>query len=403
MTRMYPPCYALCLFAACIALAGAADFDELLGGGEEGGDDILLELDGEKRVTPDQWKERMGQALRETRPAARRTQVTELLRIMVRQKDIILLPREFNTFVDAVLASVTDEYLTAFIPKLLEPGENLQFDPAAQTSLNLGIRFTLTTGNASFEQLASLLKQYKSFVDLEWLLPALGRTGGAKALPLVRPHRNDRAIIPVGNVQNIRRTECAAVLACAYAGEQEAVEIILTWYEQDFLNRPIFAFHVTWALQEGLKPDYEKLDYVQHRISQAERLFDFLGEKALPDLITRANRDLSVSLTDYLTRRMSRASGEQFAPFLPLMDHPSIIVKQKVLAAVLDRGTDAAKTVVTGKVAAFLRSDRGLERFFAAEALWRLDRAAHRDAVLAALSRETSPSVRLRMQALTRE
>jgi hypothetical protein len=283
---------------------------------------------------------------------------------------------------------------------LLKVDDNISFDLTAQRRLNLGIRFVLAVGGASFEELDAIFNRYRDVVDLEWLLPALARTGGARALPILQAYRADGSIIPLGNYQNIRAVPCAAVLGCAYAGDAAAFETILKWYEEDTISQPRFAFSIQWGIGEGIKPDYRLLDFCEHRMLQAERLFAFRGASALPGLIERANRDLPVSLIGYLTRRIDETSGVALSPFAALLEHPCAEVKQHVLAAFLERGTSEDRAAVLGKVGALATSARGTDRLFAAEAGISLD-PVRRPAILQeALRRETNPAVRRRIEML---
>jgi len=375
---------------------GADDIDRVLGGTrKEESIDVLL--DGAKPANQKDFQARLAAALVQKDPAVRRKQLTELVEVLVRSDGILLPPRDWNAFADAVLAGVDRPALAAFAPKLLRAPENIQFNVSAQSRLNLGLRVALMAGGASFERLKAIHDQCGSVVDLEWLLPALARAGGSKALPILARYRDDAGIIPLGNSQNIRRPACAAVLAAAYAGEKEALERILAWYEEDYVNRPRFAFNVAWSLQEGLKPDYALLDYCQHRLAQAERLLDFLGKDCLAELIARANREGSISLTDYLCRKMEAAGAGDLPVFVQLLEHPSVIVKQHAVQALLERGDAGLRRIADQKLQAFRSSPRGIDRFFATKTLMFLDRARDEALLDEAIQSERNDAVRRRL------
>lgn len=387
-----------CVVLLCLpGLALAADDIDRVLGGTTKDESIDLLLDGAKPVNQKDLKMRMTAALAQKDPVARRKQLTELLDFVLRAHDLLLPPRDWSAFTDAVLASVDRPALAACAPKLLRVPENIQFNVSAQLRLNLGLRLALAAGGVSFDQLKSLHDQHATVLDLEWFLPALGRAGGAKALPILARYRSDASIIALGNSQNIRHTACAAVLAAAYAGDKDALAKVLAWYEEDYVNRPRFAFYVTYAIQEGMKPDYALLDYCQHRIAQAERLIDFLGKDFLAELITRANREASLSLTDYLCRKMETASPADLPAFVPLVEHPCVTVKQHVVQALLERGDTGLRQLAGQRLQALRSSPRGIDRFFAVESLLLLDRS-HGDALLdEAISHERNDAVRRRL------
>lgn len=383
----------------CFGGSGAyAQAVDVLGG--NGDDDVTGILDPQEKVSQKDWNDRLAAALKVPHKAARAKELTELLDILLGQKDLVALPRERDRFADALMDSLPVEELRSRIASLIQPSANLQFDPAAQSRVNLGLRFAVKTGGASFEHLKRLLESYESQLDLDWLLPALGRTGGAQALPLIAKYRQDQVIIPVWNPQNIRKIPCAAVLAAAYAGDKEALEKILGWYEDDTVNRPTLAFQVAWAIGEGMKPDYSLVDFVNHRMRQAERLLDFLGDPFLKTLIERANRDLSVSLADYLMYRMGSSPPERLALFVPLLEHPCDAVRKRVLAQLLDRGPAPLPAEAMAKVRSFLTSPRGLDRLFAAEMLADYGSVTASKDITAAIAAETCEPVRERLRML---
>ncbi len=379
----------------------AEGLDDLIAGPDKDLSTALL-LDAAEPVSQKEFETRMAAALKQKDAAIRRKQLSELIGILVQTEDIVLLPRDWRAFAEAALTTVDPATLSANAIKLLKAPENIQFDLSAQSRLNLGIRFSLAGGGVPFETLKGIYDRCKhaDWIDMEWLLPSLARAGGAPALPLVTPYRSDASIIPLGNEQNIRRVPCAAVLACAYAGDTNAMGKVLAWYEADTLNRPRFAFYVAWGISEGMKPDYVLLDYCQHRIAQAERFLDFLGKERIPDLIVRANREASISLTTYLTRKMEAAPPAELPLFLSFAEHPDLLVKQRALLLFLDRGDAALRETANARLRALLKSPRGTDRFVAAETLAFTDRANRAALLDEAIARETNPSVRLRLDAL---
>ena len=389
---------AVALYCSPLALRGQ-DLDELLGGAGEAGE---MGLEEETRVTQDEAEAQLRAALQEPDAGRRQAALLALLDSLLKYSDIVLLPRDFDRFFAGLTAVSSSEALRVYVPRLLQTGDDLRFDLAAQARLRIGVRLALAAGGTSLEELRGILDCCADFADLEWLLPALGRAGGAAAIPLVMPHRQDAAIIPLGDHQNIRRIPCAAVLACAYAGDEEAFETILEWYEQDVANLPRFAFYVQWARQEGLDPrnSIALRDYCHHRILQAERLLAFRGPVAIPELVSRANERLSASLTSYLMQGLDRASAEGIPEFLPLLRHPSVVVKERVLSVLLERGSAAVEGALRAGVEEMLHSPRGLDRLFAVEAAQGLGDARLWDLARQTIEREPNLAAKRRMLAL---
>jgi len=359
-----------------------------------------LGLEETERVTQDQFLERLDNGLRERDPTNRRTALLGLLDVLLRNDNIILKPRDRDRFAAAVLEAASPADLQPYAAKLIVPGNNLAFDLGAQARLNLGIRFALVTGNASLEQLTGLLKQHEKLVDLEWLLPAIGKTGGADTLPLLQRYRQDQTIIAMGNYQNIRRVPCAAVLACAYAGDESALQLILDWYEQDVTNLPRFAFYVQWGRQEGMDTRTSEIlvAYCQHRISQAERLLEYLGTDRLPALIERSGNEFRISLTGYMLRQLRQTNDpDVLAAYMPMLDHPSTVVKQQVFTVFANSGNTELRDQALKKVYALLRSPHGTDRFFAVTTLWSTADADLRRELQEQIDAETNLAVKRRL------
>lgn len=381
---------ALLLPAGRLAAQGLDDmFDEKR--------DDQIKLDAEDRISADEVRARVKKAVAEAEPSKKRKALPAALKLVARRGDVVFQPREWNAFVDELLDNVPPRDLRPFVRELLKLKDKMAFDPSAKTRFNLGIRLSLVAGGASFDELVDILKTQATQVEMEWILPVIGRAGGAKALPILRRYRNDKSIIPLSNYQNIRPAACAAVLGCAYAGDQAAFDKILAWYDRDFIDRPRFAFYVAWSIQEGMKPSYVLVDYCQHRIRQAERLLNAQGPKLVPSLIERANDELLVAMPDYLLRRLARAPREELPLYLGLLDHPSIMVKQRVLDIFLTRGDDGVKAQTMAKVRALLKSERGLDRFFAVRTLRMLAPDRDRAMLDRAVENEPNPAVRYRL------
>ena len=384
----------LAMLAARGPLCGAG-LDDLLGGD---GDDIGVLL-GDKPVSQEEFETRLTKALRQNDAAVRRKELAELLGIFVRTRSIVPAPRDWKAFCDALLETADPVLLVDAAKKLMAATENLQFDLAARARVNLGIRFANAADGVPFEQLKTLHDRFKGggLLDLEWLLPALGRAGGAAALPLIDPYR---AKIRPGDVARLRGVPCAAVLAAAYAGDSNALERVLGWYEADVTDLPGAAFNVAWAIQEGLKPDYSNVDYLTQRIAQAERLLDFKGPEYLPALVARANRDASVSLTAYVIAKMDAADAAGLPRLLALADHPCVLVKQRALVAFFERGDQALRQEAVARTRALLDAPSGADRFMAAETLRLLGVEDASRLIGQRLARETSPTVRRRLETL---
>ena len=380
---------------------GADDLDSLIGGdrGKAAADDeITAVLDNQKPVTAEEMKKQMAAAMAETDAARQAKLFDAALASFIRCKDIVPESREVQLFMEALVDKASPEAMRSYAAKLLAARKQ-SFDPGAWMKLNLGVRLAFATGSgATLDDLKDLLATQADRLDVEWLLPAIGRIGGPAALPILQPYRSDNAIIPLGNVQNIQRVPCAAVLACAFAGDTNAFEKVLQWYEEDRIDLPRFAFYVSWAKLEGLKPDYVLLDYCQHRIHQAERLLDVVASKQLSDLIARTNRDMSRSLTGYLFKRLESAPPEDLPKYVSLLDHPSILMKRQVMDKLLESGSESVRQEAMRKLNALLKSPRGLDRFFAAETLWQIDPKANRSVLDQVVKDDPNETVRRRLQ-----
>lgn len=376
--------------------------EDLLPAEEDDGFDELL-IDEEDRVSEAELLKRMERAITELGPGKKRTQLLRVLKVLVHRKDIVVGPRRLAKFRNALLESAAADELRPYVPKLLKLEDADVFDMGARGWLNLGVQLSVAAGGAPFAELKTILDKRRDIIDLEWMLPALGRAGGKKALSVLRPFRQDRGIIPLGNVQNIRRVPCAAVLGCAYAGDSKAFEMTMEWYEQDYAARPRFAWYLQWAKQEGHKitdRSYALLDYCEHRIKQAERLLDFVLDGKLSQFIEWANRDLRIGLTDYLVRRLGRAAPEQLPRFAGLLAHPSLIVKRQVLKAFLEYGTVEQRTEAMRRIRDMLTSRRSLDRLFAVETLLVLDTDDGQRILTEAIGREANQALRFRFEGL---
>jgi hypothetical protein len=334
--------------------------------------------------------------------AVRRRQggpLVEPLRLVCTCRDAFITPELLTSFTDALLTYGEREDVVKFVPRLLRSSD-VTFSPPAVARLNLGVKLALVHGGASFEELKGILGV--KAVDLEWLLPALGKVGGAQALPLIQKYREDKTIIPLGNEQNIRAVPCAAILAAAYAGEDAARETILRFYEEDVVNLPRFAFYVEWGLREGIPVGGARrlLGFCQHRIRQAERLLDFLGRGGLPTLIRKANEQGSISLTGYLVRSLQNAPRERVADYWGLLEHPAILVKEKVLERLLESGDGAVRGRILEMLRSLVTSPAGTDRLFAVDTLMDLDPEDGRRILVEALAREANVAVKVRLEDL---
>jgi|ETNmetMinimDraft_15_1059895.scaffolds.fasta_scaffold08021_2 hypothetical protein len=386
-----------CLTSSTLS-AEALLFDE----DEEEIDELFGEGD---RVSETELLKRLKLAVTELNASKKREQLLSALSVLTRQKEIVVPPREMAKFRNALLETASSDALQPFVPKLLKIDDADLFDVGARAWLNLGIQLSVAAGGASFSELNSLLKNRRDIIDLEWMLPSLGRSGGKKALRVLRPFRQDQSIIPLGNVQNIRRVPCAAVLGCAYAGDREAFDLIMEWYEQDYQNRPRFAWYLQWAKQEGYKitdRSYALLDYCEHRIKQAERLLDFVIGNKIPEFIERANTEMRIGLTDYLIRKLSAAKDKELPLFAGLIRHPSIIVKRQVLETFLNHGSSQQQEEMMHQIRDMRKSRYSLDRFFAVETLWMLYGKQSQQVLIEAIEEEKNQALRLRFRQLRR-
>lgn len=360
------------------------------------GDDVL-----EKAVTPHELEAQMRKAMTATEQKHDCAPLLECLDILVRQAETSVSPEMNVAFAEALLKHGRAKELAPQVPVLLQFGQK-DFSPVAAAKLNLGIKLALVFGGATFHDLRQL--QNLQGVDLEWLLPALGKTGGAAALPLIQKHRSDAVIIPLGDVQNIRPVPCAAILASAYTGDEAAVKKILEFYEEDTTNLPRFAFYVSWGLSEGLNVAGARqlLAFCQHRANQAERLLDFRGRRHLPELIAAANDTGSLALTGYVVKSLQRAAADQVVDYLPLLAHPVPIVKAQVLDRILEGNDTALRAKAFSRLREMTTSGSGADRVFALESLLLCLPDEGRQLLPPALARETNCAVRVRLEDLQR-
>jgi hypothetical protein len=323
----------------------------------------------------------------------------EPLKLLCTSQDAFVAPELLTWFTDALLSYGRREDMVKFVPRLLKSSD-VTFSPPAVARLNLGVKLALVYGGASFTELKGLLGV--KAVDLEWLLPALGKAGGTQALPLIQKYREDKTIIPLGNEQNIRPVPCAAILAAAYAGDDAARDTILAFYEEDVVNLPRFAFYVEWGLREGLPVGGSRrlLGFCQHRIRQAERLLDFSGRACLLALIERANEKGSISVTGYLVRSLQDAPRERVMDYWGLLEHPAVMVKEKVLERLLESGDGAVRERIMERLRSLVRSPMGTDRLFAVNTLLALDREEGRRVLVEALAREVNVAVKVRLEDL---
>jgi hypothetical protein len=362
-----------------------------------------LTLDEEPSVLTDAaFTERLEQAVTAATGADRRSRLLGLLADLAAAPELIILPAQLTQLTDALATSTQPGDWQEHVPTLLASRHADAFSPAATPRLNLGIRLVVLGGGAPLAVLKELLAERPARADLEWLLPATGRVGGAAALPLLRPHRQDVAIIPLNNGQNIRRVPCAAVLGAAYAGDTDALNMVLRWYEADVKDLPRFAFYVQWARREGQKPDTALLAYCQHRLLQAERLLRSRRDQLLVTGLWQ--QPAYPALAAFFVRDLRTRSGAEMRPYLDLLAHPSIVARHQVLAAILARGDAETKSAALGRVRAILQPaygtsqamPGGMDRLFAAEALVLLDGSLPKGMI----EREPNPAVRRKLQEL---
>ena len=280
------------------------------------------------------------------------------------------------------------------------------WSPSDTNVANFGVRVAFLFGDGSL--LRSLLELLKnSSIDQEWLLLALGRAGGPKALKAINRFRKDESIIPLGNHQNIRAVPCAAIAGAAYAGDQSAREMLLEFYEQDTVNLPRFSFYVSWGIMDGqpaaaIRQAKRLRDYCAHRIWLAEVYLDSQTGSDLEALVARATGTNSRSLTSYLVKRLER-SPESVRSYWGLLDHACIVVKERVSEALQGTNDPEIGPELRSKIKEFLSSPYGIERAFAVEELMDLDPVRGRELAGEFLKTEPNDLVREKIVRLLRQ
>ena len=271
------------------------------------------------------------------------------------------------------------------------------WSPSDTNVANFGVRVAFLFGDNSL--LRSLLELLNNnSIDQEWLLPALGRAGGPKALKAINRFRSDEAIIPLANHQNIRAVPCAAITGAAYAGDQSAREKLLDSYEQDTVSLPRFSFYVSWGIMDGqpaaaIRQAKRLRDYCAHRIWLAEVYLDSQTGSDLEGLVARATGTNSRSLTSYLVRRLERSPGTARS-YGGLLDHACIVVKERVSEALLATNDSEVTAQLRSKIEELLSSPYGIERAFAIEELIDLDPGRGRELARELLKAEPNDLVR---------
>ena len=293
----------------------------------------------------------------------------------------------------------------AAIQKLLSRDRPV-WSPSDTNVANFGVRVAFLFGDSSL--LRSLLQLLNNnSIDQDWLLPALGRAGGPKALKSINRFRKDESIISLGNHQNIRSVPCAAIAGAAYAGDPSAREKLLEFYEQDTVNLPRFSFYVSWGIMDGqpaavIRQSKRLRDYTAHRIWLAEVYLDSQTGSDLEALVALATGTNSRSLTSYLVKRLERSPGT-VRSYWGLLDHACIVVKERVSEALQGTNDPGIGPELRGKIKELLKSPYGVERAFAVEELMNLDPGRGRELAKEFLKVEPNALVREKIARLLRQ
>ena len=280
------------------------------------------------------------------------------------------------------------------------------WSPSDTNVANFGVKVAFLFGDGS--ALRSLLELIDNHsIDQEWLLLALGRAGGPKALKSINRFRKDESIISLGNHQNIRAVPCAAIAGAAYAGDPSAREKLLEFYEQDTVNLPRFSFYVSWGIMDGqpaaaIRQAERLRDYTAHRIWLAEFYLDSLTGSDLEALVAQATGTNSRSLTSYLVKRLERSPGA-VRSYWGLLDHACIVVKERVSEALQGTNDPGIGPELRGKIEELMKSPYGVERAFAVEELMNLDPGRGRETAKEFLKAEPNALVREKIARLLRQ
>ncbi|MDA1139884.1 MAG: hypothetical protein O3B01_15020 [Planctomycetota bacterium] len=281
--------------------------------------------------------------------------------------------------------------------------ERAVLSPSDINVLNFGVRLSLLFGGPKLANVLTRLAGNDA-VDKEWLLPAIGRIAGPKSLALINRYRSDASIISLGNHQNIRAVACAAIIGAAFAGEADAKGKLLAFYEEDVVDLPRFSFYVTWGITDGqpasaIRQAERLRDYCAQRIWLAEHYLDSLNTADLEQLVGLAVQSNALSLTTYLVRRLER-SPQELNSFVSLLDHACIIVKARVAEAILRSKDTTAQQKLEKKLHALTQSVFGIERAFAVEQIYDMNREQGLSAAEKLLATEPNELVRIQIQEL---
>ena len=384
------------IFLLLILLSGRApgqDLDDLVDGDAELQDSIdLAEDDAEKEKI---IKAAVAKALKD------RSGFDTIIEVMSVEPELFP-PERLAQLTSAITKHGKQSELAGSLVKLLST-ERAALSPSDINVLNFGVRASLLFGGPKLAKLLIRLVGNDA-VDKEWLLPAIGRIAGPKSLPVINRYRSDVSIISLGNHQNIRAVPTAAIIGAAFAGEADAKGKLLDFYEQDVVDLPRFSFYVTWGITDGqpasaIRQAERLRDYCAQRIWIAEHYLDSLNAADLEQIVGQAVQTNALSLTTYLVKRLER-SPQELNSFVSLLDHASIIVKARVADAILRSKDEAARQKLEKKLRLLTQSEFGVERAFAIEQIYDMNRKEGLSAAEKLLISEPNELVRLKLQGL---
>ena len=378
--------------------------DELdLGDDENTDQDLMDMLEDKPKLTATQVKAEVAKAQRITDPSKKSQALLKALKCILDIGEPVLLPRKLDLFLNDVIQNVSAKQLTPVINDLLKlsANEDLSFNPNAVIKLNIGLRLLLISDKPDFRRIKKVYDTCRSQMDMKWLLPLLGKSGQKKALPLIKPYLSKRPLMKVTHYTHIRPVPTAAIYANAYTGNQKAFQQALDWYERDINDLPIQSFYVAWAIQEGMKPNYKIVDFMNYRILMAETLLDSLDKKQKAVLIKKACDEGSLSLTTFFMKSLVKAPLTDIPIYLQLLKHPSLIVKQQVYDIL--KKNNKIDATVKQTITEMKRSDQSIDRLFAIQILTELDPPQKEKLLLEAIQKEQNPTLKQRFTRILNE
>ncbi len=375
---------AICSLALSATADGWTLSDSEFSPGELPTEDLLGET-----VSVEALDANIESALTAARKTGDASALLKQLDVIIRKIDLLPSLDIFEKFTDALLTCGRAGDMASRTPLLLKYA-GIEMNPSATAKFNLGIKMALCFGGAGFNDLRYLTRIRG--VDLDWLLPALGKTGRENALPLIKSYDTNNSL---GR---------AVALGSAYAGDTNALQIVLDIQDRDILNlkgsNKSTLYHLLIGQQRQAEGTRIEAARCRRRIHQVEELFDSLGDLARAFMIKSAIIHASPAAMQYLFETMESIPADQLSGFIELIEHPEPFTKEFVVQHLWDSGDVDLRNDLLERLRGMSTAPGGYDRLMAITLLCRMSPNEGFDLLKDAVARESNAAVRIALENL---